>query len=279
MTAIRALLDGLIDYAGFAPPASLPMVAAVRNYAAYREGAHAWALGRFITPTARLGQFEAAARGLAPFRLSVLSPPGVAPPSARPPHSVDAIEVKADSPPDIAATMRALPEGVVAYFEIPVARDPAALLAILAETRARAKVRTGGMTPELIPPSTDLARFMSSCARARVPFKATAGLHHPIRSVRKLTYEPDSPSGIMHGFLNVFLAAALIYGGGTESDAVRTLEERSPEAFRFDHEGVSWHGHRLGAQEIADARKDFAIGFGSCSFEEPIADLQALGLL
>jgi hypothetical protein len=31
--------------------------------------------------------------------------------------------------------------------------------------------------------------------------------------------------------------------------------------------------------EIAEARERFAHSFGSCSFEEPLADLRALGLL
>jgi hypothetical protein len=30
---------------------------------------------------------------------------------------------------------------------------------------------------------------------------------------------------------------------------------------------------------IEDARKDFIISFGSCSFEEPVEDLKELGIL
>jgi hypothetical protein len=278
MSLLRALLDRVIDYAGFSPPASLSIAEAVRNYAAYRDGEHAWALSRFVTPAARLAEVEATAREFAPFRLSVLSLPGVMLPDYAP-HSIDVIEVKAESPRDIASTMRMLPEGVTAYFEISTDGDPAALIGMIAEAHARAKIRTGGLTPDLFPPSAELARFIGLCARAKVPFKATAGLHHAIRGIHSLTYEPDSPSSIMYGFLNVFLASALIYHGGTENDAVHTLEEQSAEAFRFDDAGVSWHGHRLGVDEIGEARKNFAISFGSCSFEEPIGDLQALGLL
>jgi hypothetical protein len=278
ITAIRALLEGLIDYAGFAPPASLPMSAAVKNYAAYRDGPYSWALGRFVTPSAQLSGFEAAAREMAPFPLSVLLPPGALfPTSAR--NSIDAIEVKAESPRDIVSTMKTLPQGTAAYFEIAVTRDPADLIRAMAETGARAKVRTGGLTPDLFPTSADLARFISRCARTKVPFKATAGLHHPIRAVHKLTYASDAPSGIMHGFLNVFLASTLMYCGGTKNDAIRLLEEQSPDAFRFNDAGVHWHDHCLNTDQIARARKNFALGFGSCSFEEPIADLQTLGLL
>src|SRR5215510_12132363 len=48
--ALRALLSGLIDYAGLFPPASLDLPAAMRNYTAYRKGPHAWMLGRFVVP-------------------------------------------------------------------------------------------------------------------------------------------------------------------------------------------------------------------------------------
>ena len=35
--SLRILMEGLIDYAGLFPPASLDMPTAVRNYAAYRK--------------------------------------------------------------------------------------------------------------------------------------------------------------------------------------------------------------------------------------------------
>jgi len=278
-TAIRALLGGLIDYAGFAPPASLPIAKAARNYASYRTGPEGWMLGRFVVPGATVAEFEAAARELAPFHLSVLVNAGAAPPMIASPHSIDAIEVKAESSSDVAAAMKAVPEGTTVYFEIPLSGTTEDLVAAIARFQARAKVRAGGLTPALIPASADLARFVIACARARVPFKATAGLHHPVRSVHRLTYAPDSPSGVMHGFLNLFLASAWIYWGGTESEAIETLEEMSPKAFRFEDGAISWHNHRLAMQQIAEARKRFAIGFGSCSFEEPIADLKALNFL
>jgi len=273
-TPIRALLDGLIDYAGLFPPASLGMAEAVRKYAAYRDSEYAWALGRFVIPGGRLAELDAASRDRAVLRLSILMPSG-----SPPPASAEVVEVRADTARDIVATSQVLPPGVTAYFEIPVARDPADLLEVIAETRTRAKVRTGGLTPDMFPTSPHLARFIASCARARVPFKATAGLHHPLRSVHNLTYEADSAFGVMHGFVNVFLASALIYCGGTEEDAVRTLDERSPEAFRFEDAAVEWHGYRLRSDQIAESRAHFAVSFGSCSFDEPIADLRDLGLL
>jgi hypothetical protein len=275
MDFIHILLHSAIDYAGLFPPASLDMASAVRNYASYRNSTHAWALGRFIVPSARIPEFDAAAGDLTPpFPLSILTSPGAVPPDA-----AEVVEVKAASAGDVAATKKVLPDDVTAYFEIDITRDPSEMIAAIADAGARAKVRTGGVTPDLFPAAADVARFIARCARARVAFKATAGLHHPIRAMHNLTYEPNSASGIMHGFLNVFLASALLYCGGSEDDAVRTLEEQSPTAFQFDEHGAAWGGRRLTTQQIADARQNLIAGFGSCSFEEPIADLQSMGLL
>ena len=65
-----------------------------------------------------------------------------------------------------------------------------------------------------------------------VPFKATAGLHHPVRAPQALTYEADSPRALMHGFLNVLLAGTFAWHG--ERDIEPILAETEPQAFRFD---------------------------------------------
>lgn len=253
MNPIGALLDGLIDYAGLFPPAALEMPDAVRQYREYRQGRHAWALGRFIVPLARMGDLPASAD----WKLSVLAVPGDPLPS-----TVDSVEMKAERAADIGRLSESLP--ALRYFEIPIAADPRELVAAIAETGSRAKVRTGGLTVDSYPGVPELARFLCACAEARTPFKATAGLHHP------LTSPP------MHGFVNVFLAAALAWHGGSFEDVAATLEEPAPQTFAWDEGSVSWQDHRLSTAEIAAARQEFAISFGSCSFEEPIADLQAL---
>src|SRR5581483_1151007 len=55
---VHRLLAHLIDYAGLYPPAALKMTSAVNNYAAYRSGENAWALGNFVVNAARLDEFE-----------------------------------------------------------------------------------------------------------------------------------------------------------------------------------------------------------------------------
>jgi len=112
-----------------------------------------------------------------------------------------------------------------------------------------------------------------------VPFKATAGLHHPVRGERALTYEEESPRAVMHGFLNVFLAAAFCFNGLGVADAPRVVALESLEGVRFDDDGVSWEDYRVSTAEMATIRRRFALSFGSCSFTEPVEGLEALGLL
>ncbi len=263
MSPLRVLLDGLIDYAGLFPPAALEMPVAVQQYAGYRSGADTWALGRFMVPLARLGEMREAAAGLADsdaWKLSVLVLPG-----EPVPPEIESVELKIERAGDIRKASAHLPR--LRYFEIPIGADPRDLLAELAATGGRAKVRTGGATPESYPPVGELARFLCACAAAGVPFKATAGLHHPIAS-------PP-----IHGFINLFLAALLAYHSGTQPDVEATLGETSAGAFSWDADGVSWHGYRLSTAQIAVARAQFAVAFGSCSFEEPMGGLQSLGWL
>ncbi|MHC4990517.1 MAG: hypothetical protein ACYTGC_06005 [Planctomycetota bacterium] len=295
---IETLLRRLIDYAGLFPPAELDMATTVRNYDAYVDGEDAWMLGRLIVPAARLEQFEAAAEGLLPtgedaepWHVSSLVPPArdqglpgqlerIVAFNAR--HAdadaglarVDVIELRAGRPEDIEQVLEQVPDELYPFFELPVADDPRGLVAALAGSDAGAKVRTGGVTANLYPTPAMLARFVSAVASARVPFKATAGLHHPVR------HHSEAVNAEEFGFFNVFVGATL-RGEGLIDDAElhEVLTETRSDAFVFDDEGVSWRGRRVTVDLLEDARDRFAISFGSCSFDEPRADLRALGLL
>jgi hypothetical protein len=83
----------------------------------------------------------------------------------------------------------------------------------------------------------------------------------------------------MFGFLNLLLAGAFLRAGMGERDAAQILEEESPLAFQFDHRGVSWRNHRIGLDALGATREDVFVSFGSCSFTEPLEELQALSLL
>ncbi|MEM7588404.1 MAG: hypothetical protein AAF560_33760 [Acidobacteriota bacterium] len=292
-TVIHALLENLIDYAGLFPPAKLDMAPAVEEFARQRRSKHAWMLGRFVVPVGRLRELEAAAEPHwavaegAPWGLSVLVPGDLAEARQRidafdARHRgravVEAIERQVATAEDVAATLETFP-GVEVYLEIPHQDDPSPLMAALSAHGARAKIRSGGVTAEAFPTVAEVARFIVSAGQAGIGFKATAGLHHPLRGEYRLTYEPDSPDGTMHGFLNVFLAAAWVDRDGMgQKDVEALLSERDPEAIKWA-DAISWRGHTLDADGIAAARKRFGSSYGSCSFQEPVSDLQGLGIL
>ncbi|MEA2725043.1 MAG: hypothetical protein QOH59_2814 [Gemmatimonadales bacterium] len=298
MSAIRALLTGSIDYAGLFPPAGLDMATAVENFARYHNEPAAWALGRFVVPASRIPELEVASRSLPatlaaqPWRLALLAGPDPAgdlettaafnrrhsQPGA-PALLADTIELKASSVSAIEEIMHRIPRTLQAYIEVPIDRDPRDLLAAVAQLGGRAKVRTGGITPDAFPTTSDLIRFVRRCVEADLPFKATAGLHHPLRAEYRLTYAPDSPNGLMFGFLNLFLATAFLRAGMGEAEATLVLEESSVEAFQIDRRSIGWKSHRLDLDELHDARRLGIVSFGSCSFTEPIEDLEALQLL
>src|SRR6185503_9174089 len=111
-----------------------------------------------------------------------------------------------------------------------------------------------------IPTVEELAAFIAECRRLQVPFKATAGLHHAVRT------------GEQHGFLNLLAAAAF-------GDEDEVLAETDPSAFGLDEEAFRWRDRNASPEEVATMRRELFVSFGSCSFTEPVDELRALGLL
>ena len=74
-----------------------------------------------------------------------------------------------------------------------------------------------------------------------------------------------------HGLLN--LLAAVVFG-----DEEAALAETDAEAFALDAGSFRWRGRTAGAAELAAARGRFH-AIGSCSFFEPVEELEALGVL
>ena len=290
MTAIHTLIEGSIDYAGLFPPAALDMKTAVRNYSEYRENDEAWALGRFVLPAQRLVEFTSAFNEaccderMTPWLLSILSNGDVTEYASKISEFsegvafLDAIEWKASDARDAEHLLASIPSDMLAYIEFDPEQSEQ-ILPILKKFDARAKIRTGGITAEAIPSGEQLAHFLVEAAKTKVAFKATAGLHHPLRAMQKLTYEPDSTSAIMHGFINLFVAATIAYRGAAAGEVTDALNEQNSAAFQWNKNTLTWRTHRLSSKQIAETRKNFAISFGSCSFTEPIGDLKALGWL
>lgn len=298
------LLRGLVDYAGFFPPAGLSVAQAVENYGLYQDSDVYWVLGHLVLPVGKLPELaELMTDDLyEPLRVSVVMP-GAADTAGFLAgieairdfnHEyefnalIDVIECKVDSPAELAAANAVFPDPeFVCFWELPLNDNVAmmidALVNLKRETGKRghhAKVRTGGIVPGAIPNVESIANFIAICAQQQVGFKATAGLHHPLRSTHPLTYAPDAPCDLMHGFLNVFLAATAAYGGTSEVEVLaQILRTEQPQDFQIESHGIRWRDHLWTVDRIAETRYRFALSFGSCSFTEPVLDLQAMGWL
>jgi hypothetical protein len=288
--SLRILLAEIIDYAGLFPPSNVGMTSAVQNYANYLQSENAWMLGRFILPVSKLDEFSAEAEsffGDKTWRLSVVADENL-------PETLDKIakfnesnaekfivemlELKVNSADEIHHASKLIPRNLTTYFEIPLQEIMTDLMIALAMTKNRAKIRTGGITKEAFPNSPEIVKFMRVCIAANVPFKATAGLHHPLKCTKPLTYEQNAPVGTMHGFLNLFLSACFLRQDLNNSFVHNLINETDAGKLEFADEGVLWKEHAVLNQTIETVRTKNAISFGSCSFLEPIEDLQNAGL-
>ena len=287
---LATLLARAIDYAGLFPPAALDMETAARSYAEYRGSGDAWALGRFVIPAARLAELEReagemlGAPGGGPWRVSALVGDDLESEVSRieafnrrreGAAIVDCVEARAAAPWQITVAREAFPESEL-FVELATDEDPRPLLPAVRDAGAKAKVRTGGVTAAAFPPPAELARFIRACADLRVAFKATAGLHHPLRAEYRLTYDESSERGTMYGWLNVLLAAAIAGEGADEATIAALLDERSPRAIRVEEDAIVWREHRIDEAIAARTRSELARSFGSCSFREPLDELAPL---
>jgi hypothetical protein len=321
--SLRALLTGIIDYAGLFPPAQLPLGQALRQYARYRMEPESWMLGRFICPAARLAEVSPFVEEL--FRSGpplVIAAVGRSGPDAtaflaglqedrqvitafRQRHGarvvVDPYEVRL--PPDVlhpdqGAALAKLFDNVenaiasqspsmTPYYEMPFGADWRPALARVFGTLFQDlyfgasrcllpgfKLRCGGREAAAVPTPEQVAATLVKGRDFQAPLKCTAGLHHPFRR-----FDPDLGTPT-HGFINLFGAGVLaVHRNLSEKDIQQILVDEEPANFRFELEGFRWKDYQVSAEEIALARRLVMVSFGSCSFEEPRADLQALGLL
>lgn len=294
----RLLSAALVDYAGLFPPAKLDMATCVANYAGYRRGASAGLLGRLVLPAARIDEFTVVARshvaeralGLhaldQPWELSLLAADANELLDSRASLqaafglavAVASVELPVLEPLAIEPLVAALPRDLEAYVEVPLGPDQDERLALVAQAGAYAKVRTGGVVAEAFPRAAELAAFLRACALRRLPFKATAGLHHACRGPYALTYEPGSATAPMFGFLNMLLATAEAQAGADAATVEAALLDPRPQA-RISAAGLALvSGRQWGAPELRLLRAGGLRSFGSCSFDEPVAELGALGL-
>ncbi len=312
LASVRALMTGLIDYAGLFPPAKLPLEQALRNYAAYRQGPDAWMLGRFIVPAARLAEVSATSGELLgqgpPWAFSALGGGGNTVPEFLEGVRADLAAIQAfrqryPGRAEVGVYELKLPQALLAVSQpeqgeqfhdtlnqlldggeagiLQVFCEPASGSAryrtgptVLQGLKRGLKMRCGGLEASAFPTPEQVALVLYLCRKLVQPFKATAGLHHPIR------HRDAGLNVMMHGFLNVFGAAVLAFYHKLDAEYIQAIiEDEDASHFVFDDAGFRWQDLQVTTEQIQAAREQFAVSFGSCSFDEPRDDLRALGLL
>ena len=252
---------------------------AVEEYLSHREAPDRWALGRFVVPLARWDELKSVAPASARERIpvSVIAAPAdhdrIVVIMKDPQLKVESVECKASSTADASEAARLVAVGLEVFVEPSRLTDFDDMAPVLAQSGAAGKIRTGGVTNEAFPAPHEVLAFLQACLKAGLRFKATAGLHHAVRGEYRLTYEPVPPMGEMFGFLNVAVAAALLWHGRSATTVLRALDERSLEAFEFTDDGLVWRDEKLSRAQVDEVRARFFAGFGSCSFREPMAEI------
>lgn len=144
----------------------------------------------------------------------------------------------------------------------------------LTQNNAGYKLRTGGVTASAFPLPEQVAFAIRHCLNRQIPMKCTAGLHHPVRHFN------EEVRTRMHGFINIFGAGAIaIRHNISENEMIKMLEEEDPNAFEFTDDSFVWDKYKVSVEDIQYSRESLLISYGSCSFDEPIEDLQKLKLL
>ena len=298
--SLHALLAGAIDYAGLFPPASLALEPALQNHAAYLRDADVWMLGTFVLPIAK---FEEASTQLSHFssahrlRISALgaktenagqfmtalkeATKAIHQFNAR--HvgtaAVTQIEMALPAQPGVqlAAANAVLQDLNIATFWEAAPDDAERTIGFLAERAPTFgtfgfKLRTGGVIASAFPSSIQIARALVAAVTQKVPIKFTAGLHHPIRQFHQ------SVQMKMHGFLNVLGAGVLAAEHDWDvQQTARMLEVEDASEFSFADDGLTWNTWGIPTERI-DLHRKIVTSLGSCSFDEPRADLRDLNL-
>ncbi|MGI5246586.1 hypothetical protein [Dactylosporangium sp. CA-139066] len=269
----QPLLTALVDDAAVFPPGSAALDDAVPAHTGHRESWYAQLIGPLLIPVDDRDAFRA------------LAPPGTGVGLVGAPAAIEAavddlpagtrqiespVAKRGEDPrPGIerlAALMRKREEPWQWYFEVPLAWGLMSALDTVAALRAEglpaaAKFRTGGLAAELFPTPVELAAVICACRDRDLPFKLTAGLHHAVRHT-------DAETGLVHhGFLNILVAVLHAADGAEPADlaAVLAATDAYPLA---DH-----------ARAALARERPLWVGFGSCSVQDPVTDLTALGLL
>ncbi|WP_370291179.1 hypothetical protein [Nocardioides sp.] len=289
-------LTGLLDDAAVFPPGDLPLPDAVRAHREHRRGRHAALVGPLVLPATalpRLADLLTPAVDDDPLAIALTVPsPEAAEGALARAVEIAGVEVRSlevalpaatdEGPAGVAGAAGAraalrhldaiaeLAPSLAISVELPRDARRPHLVEALAGTGLRAKLRTGGLTADLFPDAAELAAAVVALARAEVPFKATAGLHHALPTA-------DPALGVVqHGFVTLLLAAEAAAAGAEADEVAGLLREQRADVVR-DRFAATRGGDPAASAGSPPARP--FTSFGTCSIAEPVAELVALGLL
>ena len=267
-TAPRILLRRLIDYAGMYPPESLGLEEAISTYLRHRRGAHEWMLGPFLCPSSVLHDLEWLLGG-DPIPVGVVFDQPAEDAFAS--IAASALSIQQVETTDLAIEhlLRELDASLTFWLEA----EPSRVHTVAGRNPGRrigVKIRCGGSTPADFPTPVALASGMHETFERGLPLKATAGLHHPWR------HFSAEVGAWRHGFLNLAAAAAALVGTGDLNQVEEILSIEQPGVLSGHHLRVG--EHEFSPADLRSARVFFR-SYGSCSFDEPVEDLEAMGSL
>jgi hypothetical protein len=301
--SLTLFLDKLIDYAGLFPPAQLEIGPSLKNYAEYTQSIDGWMTSQFIIPVSRLHEIPVDLMETFskkhPLALSLISG-GIT-------NEIDIVDHFFETYPekvifsghesrisnlstftqDLLDVHQLCNNQIFAFnsfYEVGPSDNwsnemneaVSKISAFNTEYKANAgfKLRCGGVEAQMFPAAKNIAHTILACRNANLSMKFTAGLHHPVRHYN------ESVKTKMYGFFNIFIGGMVAHKYNLELDAlIEILVDENPDNFTFDGNGLNWKDYFISNSEIQTYRDKSFISYGSCSFNEPRADLQKLGLL
>ncbi len=314
--SLKNFCSKMIDYAGLFPPARLELGQAFHNFVFYSQSEFKWMLGKFMIPIKKLVELGSILDDMkikGEVSLSVLGSGGesinefdknfsedistikdfIFKYSST--ISIDAFEVRLpkelfekDDNDEMLDMMISISAGLEVslgietpvFYEVTLSENYEQEIIRAVETIASLdngcgyKLRTGGTEPAAFPKPEVIAFAIMTCCEFNVPMKCTAGLHHPIRHYN------EEVKANMHGFMNVFAAGILAYTYNLdEEELLEVLNDDDPYQFIFADSSFVWNELEVSSLQITEARDNFMLSYGSCSFDDPIEDLKTMEFL
>ncbi|MGW3466975.1 hypothetical protein ACWDKQ_00535 [Saccharopolyspora sp. NPDC000995] len=274
---IPPLFARLVDDAALFPPGTAGVQQAVADHLDARGGEYTGLLGPMLCKASRLAELItelAKAKPASPVPLSLVCDTGL----GGVPKALSIIEgrqellalrmVEMPAPSDVddiwlERVSEFVPEDIIRVVE-PRRGGDGWLGGIrrVAEHGCWPKLRCGGQTAESVPSIDVVNDFLAVAGTLDVPFKATTGLHTAVRG-------SDPETGFTHhGFLNILVATARSLSG---KDVRAALASTDGPALAEEARALS--------DDAANAVRDVFASYGSYSLQDPVAELEGLGLL